>query len=62
MAQQRLQLDRVRQDLPTSPMGLLTRAPGMSGKWLQRMVLWPPGRAVPGASCLRFWLGGQLGF
>lgn len=51
MAQQRLQLDRVRQDLTTGPMGLLTRAPGlaasgMNGKWLQRMVLWPPGRAV----------------
>lgn len=37
LAQQRLQLDRVRQDLPSSPVGLLSRAQdpaasGLSGK------------------------------
>lgn len=41
MAQQRLQLDRIRQDLPSSPVGLLNRAQGLaasrlSGKWPQR--------------------------
>lgn len=41
LAQQRLQLDRVRQDLSSSPMGLLTKAQGLpasglSGKWLQK--------------------------
>lgn len=41
LAQQRLQLDRVRQDLASSPVGLLAKAQGLpasglSGKWLQK--------------------------
>ena len=40
LAQQRLQLDRVRQDLPSGPVGLFSRAQGLaasspSGKWPQ---------------------------
>ena len=40
LAQQRLQLDRIRQDLPSGPVGLLSRAQGpaasgLSGKLLQ---------------------------
>ncbi|KAJ8786944.1 hypothetical protein J1605_023199 [Eschrichtius robustus] len=55
LAQQRLQLDRIRQDLPSGPVGLLSRAQGPAASGLSAIVA--PARPTPQCSQLPAGLG-----